>query len=214
MKNLLLCLIGRFLAIPAVTDWLIRRAEKTPYYHIVAKNGVDVYMGRWWLLNPYDRGTGKARNTWFPWSVRIHHILRPDRDEHCHDHPWNARTFILRGWYREERLVGHRDGEDRTVEHTRIAGHTAAIRHGEYHKITEVGPGGTVTLFITGPYRGTWGFLVDGVKVQWRKYLGIPEDGDLQPVEAQAPVEEECRHEHDYLDGKGRVRCVYCEEEL
>lgn len=26
---------------------------------------------------------------------------------------------------------------------------------------------------ITGKYRGTWGFLVDGVKVQWRKYLGL-----------------------------------------
>jgi hypothetical protein len=35
--------------------------------------------------------------------------------------------------------------------------------------------GGATTLFITGKYRGTWGFLVDGVKVPWREYLGIGE---------------------------------------
>jgi hypothetical protein len=33
--------------------------------------------------------------------------------------------------------------------------------------------GGAWTIFITGKYRGTWGFLVDGAKVQWRKYLGM-----------------------------------------
>ena len=29
---------------------------------------------------------------------------------------------------------------------------------------------GALTLFITGRYRGPWGFWVDGAKVPWREY--------------------------------------------
>lgn len=95
-----------------------------------------------------------------------------------HDHPWNARTFILRGGYVEVRPTEH--GEYYTMpgyqlhkKHYRWAGETCRLRFGEYHRIVEVSEGGVWTLFVTGKYRGTWGFLVDGSKVQWRKYLGL-----------------------------------------
>lgn len=81
--------LARFLARPAVANWLIRRAQRRPYSPII-KSG-KLYMDRWWLFNPY-----------------------PD-----------------------------------------------------------TGASGVYTLFITGPYRGTWGFLVGGVKVKWRDYLGL-----------------------------------------
>jgi hypothetical protein len=155
-------LIAKLLARPAVTDWLIERAKRTPYSHI-EKDG-DVYMERYWLFNPYpadSSGKGKLMP-----SIRLHKIMRPDQDRHLHDHPWNARTFILRGWYWEERA-----GEFWDIE--RNAGDTAALRFGEFHAITRVPEDGVWTLFITWRYRGTWGFLVNGRKVPWREYLGI-----------------------------------------
>lgn len=147
---------------PRVAEYLINRSFKTPYYHITGPDG-DIYMGRWWLFNPYAT-SGEKRRYQFPISIRIHHIRRPDSDRNLHDHPWNARTIILKGYYDEER-------EDGCV--LRKRGDTARLNFGEYHRIFTVAPGGAWTLFITGKYRGTWGFLVDGVKVQWRKYLRV-----------------------------------------
>lgn len=176
-------LIAKLLARPAVVDWLIRRAQRTPYTHIVT-DGV-LYMERYWLFNPYPAESSGQKN-WFPISIRLHHIVQPDQDRHLHDHPWNARTFILRGWYEEMRPTHNWDGRildaiepaglklvSVNEYFERVAGETAALKFGEYHRITQISEGGVWTLFVTGKYRGTWGFLVDGVKVQWRKYLGL-----------------------------------------
>ena len=168
----MLNLIARFLARPAVTDWLIRRAMRTPYFHIKSPDGTEIYMERYWLFNPYPHQNDGAGRRWgdsMP-SIRLHRIMREDRDPHMHDHPWNARTFILRGWYAEVRQ-GELIWEDRIIE--RRAGDTAALRFGQYHRISEVSPGGVWTLFVTWKKRGTWGFLVNGRKVPWREYLGI-----------------------------------------
>lgn len=169
-------IIAKFLARPAITDWLIRRAMRTPYFHIKGDDG-SVYMERYWLFNPYPTGndsTGRRWGDWLP-SIRIHRIIREDRDRHLHDHPWNARTFILRGWYREvkpRRPCGMSNWSD-TYPVLRKAGDTATLKFDEYHRIDEVSPGGVWTLFITGKKRGTWGFKVNGRKVPWREYLGI-----------------------------------------
>jgi hypothetical protein len=187
--------VARFVARPAVADWLICRAQRTPYSPIV-KDG-ELYMERFWLFNAYpDTGaSGADRKPWrFPISIRIHRIVLPDQDRDLHDHPWNARTFILRGGYKEVRRVVSSGSSmyDRQAEawvplsysedYDRIAGDTVSLRFGEYHRITQVSPGGVWTLFVTGKYRGTWGFLVDGAKVQWRRYLGI------EPAAAQADM--------------------------
>ncbi len=191
MINLFWRLAAKLLARPAIAAWLIARAKRTPYLHIMSADGAEMYMGRWWLFNPYSRETHKPALWWCPWSFRIHHIMRPDEDRDLHDHPWNARTVILRGWYREQRLLaaddpvlqtllmraaeqGHSLGEAfQASEHIdRLPGDTARLMHGEYHRIDEVSPGGVITLFITSKWRGDWGFLVDGVKVPWRTYTG------------------------------------------
>lgn len=98
MINLFWQLLAKVLARPAIAAWLITRAQRTPYLHIRSADGREVYMGRWWLFNPYDNETRERRFKWSPWSIRIHHIMRPDADRDLHDHPWNARTVILRGW--------------------------------------------------------------------------------------------------------------------
>lgn len=194
IRNLIWGGIARILTIPTVTDWLIARAHRTPYTHITSKDGTDVYMGRWWLFNPYphEASTPAEREVWDKsWrgkvpSIRVHHIRRHDADRHLHDHPWNARTIILRGGYLEERpanetdkppckrswLVFAPEGKYRW-NIPRSVGYTGRLLFGEYHRIRRVPPEGAWTLFITWKKQGTWGFLVDGTKVPWRKYLGL-----------------------------------------
>lgn len=160
---------------PLVANWLIQRAMKTPYTHLPG------YMNRYWLFNAYEKKDGKEVTpvSWLP-SVRVHHILRRDNDRHKHDHPWNARTVILKGYYVEDKIVkyGHQPTEhfgdayyEVTKRSTRTPGDTAPILFGDYHSVAEVPEGGVWTLFITFGYQGTWGFLVDGVKVPWREYM-------------------------------------------
>jgi len=164
MSNAAWHLVAAFVSRPVVAGWIIRRAMRTPYFHLQG------YMDRWWLFNPYASDTsvqdalrGRAKRwNWLP-SIRLHHILREDLASHLHDHPWNARTILLDGWYIERR-------EDRAPRVLR-AGDTAAIAFGEYHHIERVSEGGVWTLFFTWQYGGTWGFRVDGEKVPWRVYV-------------------------------------------
>lgn len=185
MRNLIWAVVALIVTRPSITDWIIRRAQKTPYSHITGPDG-STYMRRWWLFNPYgkdDQGEPTpVRWQWLP-SIRVHHILRPDNDRHLHDHPWNARTIVLRGWYTEERPfsaltdrealaadgVGLND-PTRAIFH-RVIGYTGRLLFGQYHRISAVKPGGVWTLFFTWPKKGAWGFDVDGTKVPWREYL-------------------------------------------
>lgn len=169
LRNWLWNKLAVLLAKPKVANWLIDNALGTPYTHITSTDGKSIYMGRWWLFNPYHECKGRMRFSWFPWSVRVHWIKREDLDRHLHDHPWNARTVILKGHYVEKRLMP--DGSEKL--NLMRPGATARLRCGEYHRIVDVGPSGAWTLFITGPYREVWGFLVDGKKVPWRQYLGL-----------------------------------------
>lgn len=80
----MLNLIAKVLARPAVVDFLIRRAKRTPYTNIVT-DGV-LYMERYWLFNPYPANSSGKGNR-FPISIRLHRIVLPDQDRHLHDHP-------------------------------------------------------------------------------------------------------------------------------
>lgn len=152
-------ILAILLAHPGVVRWLKARAECTPYSDIHDSDG-SLYMARWWLFNPYDR------SSWMRWlpSIRLHWIRRPDRDRHLHDHPWTFRTFILDGWYAEQR-----EG----LSHWHFAGDTSKLKHGEFHRITAMPATGVWTLFVTYRKRSTWGFLVNGGKVPYREYLGL-----------------------------------------
>lgn len=153
-----------------IADYLIRRSKRTPYFHL------DGYMNRWWLFNGYgnDPSTPEKQRQekpikWLP-SVRIHHILREDYARDMHDHPWNARTIILKGDYDEERMLKRFDGKHFVQDYTRKKGDTARLMFGEYHNITRVSEGGVWTMFFTWKYMGTWGFWVNGKKIPHKEY--------------------------------------------
>lgn len=178
--NVLWRLVAFIVSRRPIAEWLIMRSLRTPYFHLTG------YMERWWLFNRYD-GNSAAQATaagdgdrhrsrrwrWLP-SVRIHHILRADTADHPHDHPWNARTIILKGGYVERR----HGGSPRIMR----AGDTAPILYGHFHHIEHVTDGGVWTLFITWDYQGTWGFLVNGVKVPWREYEATHQRHEAQEL--------------------------------
>lgn len=180
MNSLLWKLLAKVVSIPAIADYLIAKAKKTPYFHL------PDYMDRYWLFNRYSEigsmDVIKKKYSWLP-SIRIHHILREDVAPDLHDHPWMARTIILKGWYKERKPLMTVNGNpilDLNLEpviwkFNRKAGDTAPINYGEYHSIDEVSEGGVWTLFFTWEYMGTWGFLVNGKKIEWREYTGRTE---------------------------------------
>jgi hypothetical protein len=166
-------LIGRILRKPAIRDRIIEIAKRTPEMHIVGDDGT-VYMYRFWLFNPI--ANQKRKYPFIPFSIRVHGIMRADQDRHPHDHPWPARTWIMDGWYFEQRLEVRPDLIDENwtelvdVHYRRIPGDTATLGVRQYHRIISVAPGGAWTLFVFGRYREQWGFLVDGHKIGFRQY--------------------------------------------
>lgn len=150
-----------------LTDWIIRRAMRTPYVHL------DGYMERFWFVRIGRRGGGQS-GAYPLLGARVHHILRSDDGRVFHDHPWWYLTIILRGGYWEVRPV-FVDGVASYCARTwRGPGSVLLRRAASWHRL-ELPPGETAwTLFCTGPKVQHWGFLVGRKKVGWREYLGVP----------------------------------------
>lgn len=140
----------------------------------------------WWIdrkrLHIGDEATGERYLWRFPllraWlRIFVHRIWRHDKDRDLHNHPWRRGwAFVLRGGYTELRREGV-DGElsiegYRQLQINRIGPET-------WHRIIHVEPN-TWTLFIATNRARHWSFLVNGVPVDWRKYLGLPMDTELE----------------------------------
>lgn len=167
MKNFLWQLLAFIVSRQPIVSLIIWHASRHPFKHL------EGYMERFWVFNEFQKakdGTKARKYMWAP-SIRLHHILRADNERDLHDHPWNARTIILRGGYVETRLI---NGGKGSKWFTRTPGSTATLHFGEYHKIdTLLGNGEDVwTLFFMWDYQEDWGFLVDGKKISHYEYLG------------------------------------------
>jgi len=111
----------------------------------------------------------------FPFNIFLHKFLKGDPDD-VHDHPWPYATLILKGgyleWIPKINTLGQKWGEYRVW---RGPGHFRTCSPTSYHRI-ELEPGVTAwTLFMPGPHKREWGFLVGGPQNQkWvhnEKYL-------------------------------------------
>ncbi len=107
----------------------------------------------------------------FPFNIFLHKFLKGDPDD-VHDHPWSYCTFILAGgyyeWVPEFDASGTKIGETR---HWRGPGHFRYCRARSFHRI-ELKDGVTAwTLFLPGPHKREWGFLVNNKWIPNEQYL-------------------------------------------
>lgn len=146
------------------------------YRVIMDREDNEPYLERYYLfLKDRDR---------FPFNVFLHKFLKSDPDD-VHDHPWPYATLILRGgyyeWVPEFNSQGQKIGE---IRHWRGPGHFRVCQPTSYHRI-ELKPGVNAwTLFMPGPKRRDWGFLVGAPNNQ--KWIQHEQYFDLRRVQKTA----------------------------
>ena len=109
--------------------------------------------------------------TWFPFNIFVHKFCKSDPDD-VHDHPWPYATLILKGGYYE--WVPEFDSAGKMLcekRHWRGPGHFRVCGADSFHRI-ELDPCITAwTLFIPGPQKREWGFLVENHWIHNNEYL-------------------------------------------
>ena len=109
--------------------------------------------------------------TWFPFNVFLHKFLKSDPDD-VHDHPWPYASLILKGGYYEWTPVFDKKGNKiaETCE-WRAPGHFRTSAATSYHRI-ELDPDVECwSLFMPGPQKREWGFLVKNKWIPNGEYL-------------------------------------------
>jgi len=107
----------------------------------------------------------------FPFNVFLHKFHKGDPGD-VHDHPWPYFTLILKGGYYEwvpkfnskKEMIGE-------IRHWRGPGHFRFCSANSYHRIELKSDVTPWTLFMPGPQRQEWGFLVDNTWIHNDKYL-------------------------------------------
>ena len=143
-----------------ILNWLEQHDRKRV---IMDRVEDEPYLERYYLFL-------KDRKT-FPFNVFLHKFLKGDPDD-VHDHPWPYATFILKGgyyeWVPKFNEQGIKVGERRFW---RGPGHFRICSPQSYHRI-ELANGITAwTLFMPGPHRRQWGFLVNNKWIHNDDYL-------------------------------------------
>ena len=144
--------------------WFLNLLERMGRKRIVMDRQSDEpYLERYYLfLKDRDR---------FPFNVFLHKFLKGDPDD-VHDHPWPYATLILKGGYYE--WLPQFDNKGNKVAEIcvwRGPGSFRVCRANSYHRI-ELDPSVTAwTLFMPGPKKRDWGFLVNNKWIQHEQYL-------------------------------------------
>jgi hypothetical protein len=140
--------------------WLEKRGRKITIMDRVCD---EPYLERYYLFL-------KDRKR-FPFNIFLHKFLKGDPDD-VHDHPWPYATFILSGGYYEWVPVFNTLGEKiNEIQYWRGPGHFRICSPNSYHRI-ELKEGVVAwTLFMPGPQKREWGFLVKNQWIHNDKYL-------------------------------------------
>ena len=141
-------------------NWLDSKGRKRV---IMDRVDDEPYLERYYPLFNTRQHTG--------FNVYIHKFLKGDPDD-VHDHPWSYATFILAGGYYEWIPQFNPDGtKSCEIRKWRGPGHFRICRPESYHRV-ELKPGVTAwTLFMPGPHKRQWGFLVDNKWIHNDNYL-------------------------------------------
>jgi hypothetical protein len=123
-------------------------------HRTIYRNG-EKYLTRYYLLGGKRRGWRKL----LPFNLYIHCFHASD-EQPAHNHPWSwSRSLILRGSYREARVIGQLQGGGEVVlHHTYGVGQVNCINADTWHYVTLQTPE-VWTLFFAGPRVQCWGFI-------------------------------------------------------
>ena len=123
----------------------------------------EPYLERYYLFL-------KDRNR-FPFNVFLHKFLKGDPDD-VHDHPWPYATLILKGGYYEWiPQFNNKNEKIAEIAVWRGPGSFRVCGANSYHRI-ELDPEVTCwTLFMPGPHKRDWGFLVNNRWIRHEEYL-------------------------------------------
>lgn len=108
---------------------------------------------------------------WFPFNVFLHKFHKGDPDD-VHDHPWPYATLILKGGYWEWIPQFNSQGiKVCEIAKWRKPGHFRICSANSFHRI-ELDPEVECwTLFMPGPQKREWGFLVNNKWIPNGEYL-------------------------------------------
>jgi len=115
----------------------------------------------------------------FPFNIFLHKFHKGDPDD-VHDHPWPYATLILKGGYYEwTPMFNNKNEMIGEICTWRGPGHFRICGAKSYHRI-ELDPNVTAwTLFMPGPQRREWGFLVKNKWIHNDNYLTNRKNGVL-----------------------------------
>lgn len=168
MKQFALRLLGAALASPTGVRAIRAWAFRDPARHLFDLDG-GLYMARWHVIREDSLASRVLEKLTGYSSIRLHRIMRYDKDRDLHNHPFSYRTFVLQGFYAEERQAIR----DSTLTQWLRSGDTASTDAASFHRIADVSCGGVWTLFCMTRNTGTWGFSVDGQFIDSRTYFKI-----------------------------------------
>jgi hypothetical protein len=130
---------------------------------ILDRQSQEPYLERYYLF--------LKERKYFPFNVFIHKFLRSDPDD-VHDHPWPYATLILKGGYWEYTPVFDKQGKMIGEQQKwRGPGHFRVSSATSYHRIEIEKDVECWTLFMPGPQRREWGFLVNNKWVENNEYI-------------------------------------------
>lgn len=130
---------------------------------VMDRENNEPYLERYYLFL-------KDRNR-FPFNIFLHKFLKSDPDD-VHDHPWPYATLILKGGYWEWIPTFNSHGS-KIYEYRiwRGAGHFRICKPTSYHRIELEKDITPWTLFMPGPQKREWGFLVNDIWIHNDTYL-------------------------------------------
>ncbi len=124
---------------------------------IKSKSG-EIHFKRWELI----------KTRWG--SIWLHAIYKADVDKHLHNHPWDFRSIVLKGSYKELTQQGIQLQSPGKIN----------VRDGsKYHKILELLSPVVYTLFFASTPKRQWGYDVDGRFVDHETYRELKNKGEL-----------------------------------
>ena len=139
--------------------------------------GVNNYLVRWSWRLPL-----------FGWSIKVHHIIRPDDDRCDHTHPWAFIRIILSGGYTETQSRTEfieAQAEVHTAVRKTVTVEIKPWRPWAPWRVYVCGPefthrilrhrldSGTWSLILCGRKTRLWGFWTKDGWMDWRKFLSI-----------------------------------------